>query len=125
MQPLVLGPLVAECNDRLSSLRRHAESCADLGCWVRSTSVLTEQFLKTQNPQIGALLGKEALVFSGLRQKYDDPQPLSPLTHFIGSLWAKLAINARRSLRSQTGFESPTPTLSVAVSLSSRTSWPM
>jgi len=73
MQPLVLGPLVAECNDRLSSLRRHAESCADLGCWVRSTSVLTEQFLKTQNPQIGALLGKEALVFSGLRHKYDDP----------------------------------------------------
>ena len=46
---------------------------ADLGCWVRSTSVLTEQFLKTQNPQIGALLGKEALVFSGLRHKYDDP----------------------------------------------------
>ena len=66
---------------------------ADLGCWVRSTSVLTEQFLKTQNPQIGALLGKEALVFSGLRHKYDDPQPLSPLTHFIGSLWAKLAVN--------------------------------
>ena len=32
-------------------------------------------------------------MFSGLRQKYDDPQPLSPLTHFIGSLWAKLAIN--------------------------------
>jgi hypothetical protein len=30
---------------------------------------------------------------SGLRHKYDDPQPLSPLTHFIGSLWAKLAIN--------------------------------
>jgi hypothetical protein len=27
------------------------------------------------------------------RHKYDDPQPLSPLTHFIGSLWAKLAIN--------------------------------
>lgn len=66
---------------------------ADLGCWVGSTSVLTEQFLKTQNPQIGALLSKEALVFSGLRHKYDDPQPLSPLTHFIGSLWAKLAIN--------------------------------
>src|SRR6476659_312738 len=24
---------------------------ADLGCWVRSTSVLTEQFLPSQNPQ--------------------------------------------------------------------------
>jgi len=34
-------------------------------------------------------------VLAGLRHKYDDPQPLSPLTHFIGSLWAKLAINDR------------------------------
>ena len=32
-------------------------------------------------------------MLAGLRHKYDDPQPLSPLTHFIGSLWAKLAIN--------------------------------
>ena len=34
-------------------------------------------------------------MFSELRHKYGDPQPLSPLTHFIGSLWAKLAINDR------------------------------
>jgi hypothetical protein len=28
-----------------------------------------------------------------MRHKYDDPQPLSPLTQFIGSLWSKLAVN--------------------------------
>ena len=32
-------------------------------------------------------------MFSELRHKYGDPQLLSPLTHFIGSLWSKLAIN--------------------------------
>ncbi|SBS76421.1 conserved hypothetical protein [uncultured Mycobacterium sp.] len=67
---------------------------ADLGYWGRSTSIVTEQFLQSQaDPMISALLGKESLVISGLRHDYNDPQPLSPLTHFIGSLWAKLAIN--------------------------------
>jgi hypothetical protein len=67
---------------------------ADLGYWVRSTSVLTEKFLASQTDQmIAAVLGREALVMSALRHNYDDPEPLSPLTQFIGSLWAKLAIN--------------------------------
>jgi hypothetical protein len=96
---------------------------ADLGYWVRSTS--TEQSLSTQNPQIGALLGKEALVFSGLRHKYDDPQPLSPLTHFIRSLWSKLAINDPTLTPLADGFRITNTDLSVAVSLSSRTSLPM
>jgi hypothetical protein len=66
---------------------------ADLGHWSRGTSVLTEKFLKFQNEQVSAVLGKEALVLSAMRHKYDDPQPLAPETKFIGSLWGKLAIN--------------------------------
>lgn len=40
-----------------------------------------------------AVLGAQDIVLSGLRHDYKEQQPLSPLTHFIGSLWAKLAIN--------------------------------
>ncbi|MCV7286881.1 hypothetical protein H7J87_16265 [Mycolicibacterium wolinskyi] len=66
---------------------------ADLGYWSRSTSVIPEKLLKNSDQLVHQLIGTEAFVLSGMRHKYDDPQPLSPLTHFIGSLWSKLAIN--------------------------------
>lgn len=66
---------------------------ADLGYWVRSTSILPEKYMKQQSEQVAELLGKEALVISAMRHKYDDPQPLAPVTNFIGSLWGKLAVN--------------------------------
>lgn len=76
---------------------------ADLGYWVRSTSIIKAETLRSihvpvelaQNmpKQLADILTAGDTVISGLRHKYDDPQPLSPLTHFIGSLWAKLAIN--------------------------------
>ena len=61
-------------------------------------------------------------MFSGLRHKYDNPQPLAPLTHFIGSLWSKLAINDPTLTPLADGFRITNTYLSVAVSLSSRTS---
>lgn len=76
---------------------------ADLGYWVRSTSIIKAETLRSiQMPaalaqnmpkEVADFLTAGDMVMSGLRHKYDDPQPLSPLTHFIGSLWAKLAIN--------------------------------
>ena len=72
---------------------------ADLGYWVRSTSIVKAEIWKAiQIPdsapkELADLLGAEDMVMSGLRHDYKDQQPLSPLTHFIGSLWAKLAIN--------------------------------
>lgn len=76
---------------------------ADLGHWVRSTSIVRAETwrnmqmplsLATNMPQqlIDLFTGGDA-VFSGLRHRYDDPQPLYPLTHLIGTLWWKLAIN--------------------------------
>lgn len=75
---------------------------ADLGYWVRSTSIIKRELWKSMQmpdptPQelvafVGAM-GAQDIVVSGLRHDYKDQQPLSPLTHFIGSLWAKLAIN--------------------------------
>jgi hypothetical protein len=75
---------------------------ANLGHWVRSTSIIKAELWKsTQMPDPApkelinfvAALGAQDIVLSGLRHDYKDQQPLSPLTHFIGSLWAKLAIN--------------------------------
>ena len=66
---------------------------ADLGYWVRSTSIVKPELLKPLPAEITQVLGTDTLVMSGLRHDYADQQPLSPLTHFIGSLWAKLAIN--------------------------------
>lgn len=75
---------------------------ADLGYWARSTSIVrTETWNGIQVPfppppellaQL-ADLAKQDIVISGLRHDYNDQQPLSAVTHFIGSLWAKLAIN--------------------------------
>jgi hypothetical protein len=72
---------------------------ADLGYWVRSTSIVKAEAWKSiQIPdsapkELADFLGTEDMVISGLRHDYTDQQPLSPLTHFIGSLWAKLTIN--------------------------------
>ena len=57
-------------------------------------------------------------MFSGLRHKYDNPQPLAPLTHFIGSLWSKLAINDPTLTPLADGFRITNTYLSVAASLS-------
>lgn len=67
--------------------------CHDLHQIDRSTSILPEKYMKQQPEQSMGLLGTEALVISAMRHKYDDPQPLAPVTNFIGSLWGKLAIN--------------------------------
>jgi hypothetical protein len=75
---------------------------ADLGYWVRSTSIIKKEIwqgtqLPSPPPQellnFMTELVKQDTVISGLRHDYTEQQPLSPLTHFIGSLWAKLAIN--------------------------------
>jgi hypothetical protein len=77
---------------------------ADLGYWVRSTSIFPEKYMKQQSEQVTEILGKEALVFSAMRHKYDDPQPLSPATNFIGSLWGKLALNDKSLTPLADGF---------------------
>lgn len=70
----------------------------DLGTWDRITMVLPEKFLKQQlttNPLFGVLThayGTDSLVMSSMRHDYEQ-QDLSPLTHFIGLLWQKLALN--------------------------------
>ncbi|HTX97321.1 MAG TPA: DUF6602 domain-containing protein [Mycobacterium sp.] len=74
---------------------------ADLGYWVRSTSIIKAEIWKIQMPEspprelnnFVAAQAAQDIVLSGLRHDYKDEQPLSPLTHFIGSLWAKLTIN--------------------------------
>jgi uncharacterized protein DUF6602 len=75
---------------------------ADLGYWGRSTSIIKSDFWKSVQMPVPtpkelvdfvAALGAQEIVVSGLRHDYKEQQPLSPLTHFIGSLWAKLAIN--------------------------------
>jgi len=66
---------------------------ADLGYWGRSTSIFPEKHMKQLSDQIIDILGTDALVFSAMRHRYDDPQPLAPITNFIGSLWSKLALN--------------------------------
>ncbi len=75
---------------------------ADLGYWVRSTSIVKSELWKSIQMPVPApkelvdyvaALAAQDIVLSGLRHDYKDQQPLSPLTHFIGSLWAKLAIN--------------------------------
>lgn len=75
---------------------------ADLGYWVRSTSIIkTELWGATQMPEspppaIIAFVAAQAaqdIVLSSLLHDYTDEQPLSHVTHFIGSLWHKLAIN--------------------------------
>lgn len=76
---------------------------ADLGYWVRSTSIVKGETLRSmrmplslaQNmpPEIVDLMSGQDIVMSGLRHDYDDEDPLSPLAHLIGSLWGKLAIN--------------------------------
>ncbi len=77
---------------------------ADLGYWVRSTSIVKSEIWKSIQMPVPApkelvdfvgALGAQDIVMSGLRHDYKEQQPLSPLTHFIGSLWAKLAINDR------------------------------
>jgi len=77
---------------------------ADLGYWVRSTSIFPEKYMKQQSEQVTEILGKEALVFSAMRHKYDDPQPLAPVTNFIGSLWGKLALNDKSLTPLADGF---------------------
>ena len=70
----------------------------DLGTWDRITMVLPEKFLKQQlttNPLFGVLThayGTDSLVMSSMRHDYEQ-QDLSPLTHFIGLLRQKLALN--------------------------------
>jgi hypothetical protein len=43
---------------------------ADLGCWSRQVVVLTEKFL-TQNQNVAAYLGREPIVLTGMRRKYE------------------------------------------------------
>jgi hypothetical protein len=76
---------------------------ADLGYWVRSTSIVKAEIWQSikvpdslainMPKQLVDVLKSGDMVMSGLRHRYDDPQPLSALTQFIGSLWWKLAIN--------------------------------
>jgi len=75
---------------------------ADLGYWARSTSIIRPELWKSmqmpESPPPGltnfvAALAAQDIVLSGLRHDYTEQQPLSHVTHFIGSLWAKLAIN--------------------------------
>jgi hypothetical protein len=77
---------------------------ADLGYWVRSTSIFPEKYVKQQSEQVTEILGTEALVLSAMRHKYDDPQPLAPVTNFIGSLWGKLALNDKSLTPLADGF---------------------
>ena len=82
---------------------------ADLGTWSRVTMVLTERFL-SQNPNVAPFLGwatgtsgRESLVVSGMRHDYKQ-QNLSPLTNFIGSLWASWRSTILRLSRLQMAF---------------------
>jgi hypothetical protein len=53
---------------------------------------------------VTSILGKDALVFSAMRHRYDDPQPLAPVTNFIGFLWGKLALNDKSLTPLADGF---------------------
>lgn len=71
---------------------------ADLGTWVRKTTVLPQRFLdrglrtNSIGRQFAGEVGEDSRVLTGLGRDYEQ-QNLSPLTNFIGALWDKLAIN--------------------------------